>query len=123
MDETRKRDIGKNIRNLREGAGLSQRELADKLGKSAAAISQYESGETTPRVGVIEQLASIFHVRKSDITGWDTRGSLSSTEWHLIELFRECNDDRGLQVVKAAEDAAKLSKIEYAVVKLPKSDR
>lgn len=61
--------IKDNIRKLREEAGLSQEELGDKIGKTRSAISQYESGKIVPRMGVIEDLATFFHVQKSEIIG------------------------------------------------------
>lgn len=57
--------IGANIKNLREQHGMSQNELAAKIGKSRAAISQYEHGNTIPRMGVIEDMARVFGVKKS----------------------------------------------------------
>lgn len=61
--------IGKNIQKLREGADLSQTQLGEKIGKTRSAISQYESGKIVPRMGVIEDLASVFHISKSEIIG------------------------------------------------------
>lgn len=61
--------IKDNIKRLRENAGLSQEELGDKIGKTRSAVSQYESGKIVPRMGVIEDLAAIFHVQKSEILG------------------------------------------------------
>lgn len=62
-------EIAKNIKTLREQAGFSQEQLGEKLGKTRSAISQYESGAIIPRMGVIEDIASIFNVRKSEILG------------------------------------------------------
>lgn len=61
--------INDNIKALREHAGISQEELGKKIGKTRSAISQYESGKIIPRMGVIEQLASVFGVQKIDILG------------------------------------------------------
>ena len=61
--------IGENIKRLREEAGMSQEQLAEKLEKTRSAISQYESGKIVPRMGVIEDLATIFDVSKSVIIG------------------------------------------------------
>lgn len=61
--------IKDNIKELRERAGYSQEELGIKLGKTRSAVSQYESGKIIPRMGVIEELASIFGVSKSEIIG------------------------------------------------------
>lgn len=61
--------IKDNIKRLREQSGLSQEELGVKIGKTRSAVSQYESGKIVPRMGVIEDLAVIFQVQKSDILG------------------------------------------------------
>ncbi|WP_303202521.1 LexA family protein [Raoultibacter timonensis] len=61
--------ISNNIKRLREKADMSQEELGAKLGKTRSAISQYESGKIIPRMGVIEDLATLFRVQKSEIIG------------------------------------------------------
>lgn len=58
-----------NIRRLRLDAGMSQDQLGERLGKTRSAISQYESGKIVPRMGVIEDMASIFNVPKAEIIG------------------------------------------------------
>jgi transcriptional regulator with XRE-family HTH domain len=45
--------IGERLREERTRAGLSQRELARRLGLSASMISQLESGMTKPSVGTL----------------------------------------------------------------------
>ena len=62
-------EIKDNIRRLRLEANLSQEALGKKLGKTRAAVSQYESGKTIPRMGVIEELSKIFGVKKTEILG------------------------------------------------------
>lgn len=53
--------IGKRIREAREAAKLSQRELAEKLGyESATAISYIESGERKVSVVDLEKIATIL---------------------------------------------------------------
>lgn len=85
--------IGANIKNLREQHGMSQNELAAKIGKSRAAISQYEHDNTIPRMGVIEDMARVFGVKKSAIienrTEYAFINLASDDERELIELFRQ----------------------------------
>ena len=50
-------DAGALIREVREIAGLSQRELADRLDSAQSVISRWERGGDTPRV---DTLARIF---------------------------------------------------------------
>ncbi|MBQ6118631.1 MAG: helix-turn-helix transcriptional regulator, partial [Clostridia bacterium] len=40
--------IGGYIQHLRKTAGLTQKELADRLGISFQAVSKWENGETLP---------------------------------------------------------------------------
>ncbi len=49
--------IGTTIRLFRERQGLSQRALAEAAGISAAALSQLESGQSSPSVATLEKLA------------------------------------------------------------------
>src|SRR5262245_65773287 len=46
-------DIGSRLREERERARLSQRELARRLGVSASLISQIESGQSKPSVSTL----------------------------------------------------------------------
>ena len=85
--------IGENIKKLREQHGMSQSELAAKIGKSRTAVWQYERGETVPRMGAIEDIAHVFGVKKSAII--DNRAEygivslMSDNEHELIELYRQ----------------------------------
>ena len=88
--------IGENIKNLREKNGWSQADLAAKIGKTRSAISQYEHNDTTPRMGVIEDLARVFGVKKRDIIEQSItyaivslENDLSNDEIELIKLFRQ----------------------------------
>lgn len=54
------RDVGKNIRDLRERAKLTQDELAERLCTTRQTVSNYERGKTRPDVEQILRLAAIF---------------------------------------------------------------
>lgn len=58
---------GNNIRRLREAAGLTQRELAGKMGVAHTTIVSWEKNRTEPKMGAVEQMATIFGCKKSDI--------------------------------------------------------
>lgn len=60
-------DIGKNIRRLRKQRGMSQEELARELDVSRAAVTQWETGRSKPRMGTIERLSAFFGVSKAEI--------------------------------------------------------
>lgn len=54
--------IGDRLREERLGAGLSQRELARRLGLSASMISQLESGMSKPSVGTLYAIVTELNV-------------------------------------------------------------
>ena len=86
--------IGTNIKRFRLRSGLSQEQLAERVGKTRSAISQYESGKIVPRMGVIEDLASVFLVDKMELleTG-EKSSSLTEDEQELLFIYRQVDPD------------------------------
>ena len=63
--------IGHRLREERVKAGISQRELARRLGLSASLISQLENGQSRPSVGTLYRIVtelgvSLHHVIRGD---------------------------------------------------------
>ena len=59
-------NISKNIKAIREHAGLSQSEFANMLDVSDKAVSTWENGRREPRMGVIQKIAGAFDLQISD---------------------------------------------------------
>jgi transcriptional regulator with XRE-family HTH domain len=55
------KNIGKMIQKAREDAGLSQEELASRLGCTQAALSNYELGKRRLYLANIEQIAKVLN--------------------------------------------------------------
>jgi transcriptional regulator with XRE-family HTH domain len=53
-------DVGNRLRELRLGAGLSQRGLARKAGVSNATISMIESNQVSPSISALKQILAGF---------------------------------------------------------------
>ncbi len=53
--------IGEHIRVARKTAGLTQKELAEKLGVSVSMIAQYETGARNPKPGTIEKIGNALN--------------------------------------------------------------
>lgn len=51
-------EFARNIRFFREKTGISQGELARRIGVTQSAISQYENGDATPKLAIAAKLAS-----------------------------------------------------------------
>ena len=54
--------IAKNITALRQGAKLTQIELAERLNYSDKAVSKWERGESLPDITVLKTIADMFQV-------------------------------------------------------------
>ena len=57
----------RTIRELREAAGLTQLEVAFRLGVTPQTVSFWERGTREPRGRHLQQLAALFGVTASDI--------------------------------------------------------
>lgn len=54
--------IGNRIQESRKKKGMTQKELADKIGCAEITIRQYESGKRQPRLNQISQIADALNV-------------------------------------------------------------
>ena len=61
--------IGKTIKELRKNRGLTQEELAEKIGVTAQAISKWENESGMPDLSQIVPLAHVFGVSTDTILG------------------------------------------------------
>ena len=60
--------FGQKLRVLREEKGLSQAELAEKIGVSSKTIARYESGESNPRYPKIyDDIAEALKIDKLEL--------------------------------------------------------
>ena len=61
-------DFGNKIMKLRKQHGMSQEELAEKLGVARQTISKWELGETSPDLKQAKDLSRIFNVSLDELT-------------------------------------------------------
>ena len=66
--------IGLNIKKYREEKGLTQTELADKLGKTLRTVQKYENGEILPSINNVYEIAKALEVFSNDIIGGAAKG-------------------------------------------------
>lgn len=62
-------DIGLNIKRYRKEKGLTQEELASKIGKSTITIRKYESGDILPSFYNVTKIAAVLGISSTDIIG------------------------------------------------------
>lgn len=61
--------VAKNLRRLRRERGMTQEEVADRLGVSFQSVSKWERGESEPSLSMLPELACLFDVSTDEIYG------------------------------------------------------
>lgn len=104
-------EFSKRFKKLREDAGLTQAEVAEKLDITGRAIGAWEAGRSKPRLDKMKQLADLFGVPVSELLGerpvvgtsayvpMRTLGSV-----HMGEMGDEPNPDRLVEVPRHVLD-------------------
>ena len=64
-------NLGNNLFNARKKSGLSQEEVAAKLGVSRQTISKWELGETIPDIYQSKRLAILYHLSLDELIEFD----------------------------------------------------
>ncbi|MGM0806478.1 MAG: helix-turn-helix domain-containing protein [Bacillota bacterium] len=61
--------LGERLSNLRKNKGLSQYELADRLGFSRGKLANYEQGSRQPDYDTLQKIADYFEVSTDYLLG------------------------------------------------------
>ena len=61
--------LGKRIADARHDLGLTQRELAEKVGVTAQAVSKWERGSSCPDISILDEVANTLNVSVSSLLG------------------------------------------------------
>ena len=75
--------IGTYIQHLRKAAGMTQKELAEKLNISFQAVSKWENGDTLPDTGILLDLCDVLNTTADKLLNG---GSLAAGERRLMKL-------------------------------------
>jgi len=62
-------DFGKKLKELRQAAGLTQKQLAERLWLSKATVSYYEQSIRYPSPEILIKLSKVFHVSTDYLLG------------------------------------------------------
>lgn len=63
--------IAHNILKLRKAAGLTQEQVAERIGVARQTMAKWENGESAPDIGSCNRLAELFDVSLDDLVNYD----------------------------------------------------
>lgn len=92
------------VKHFRLQKNLTMEELAKKLGKAKSSISKWESGERSPKIYEIEEIAEFFGVEPNVMMfGFNNVKSTSTTKQILDSVFSKLDEPRQDKVVAYAK--------------------
>ena len=99
--------IGQRIRRIRKARGLSQEELAEKIGISTTHMSHIETGNTKLSLPVFVDLADALEVRADELLHDSTSADRSVSVDAILHLLDSCTT----REIKILEDILRAAKI------------
>lgn len=90
-------NLGKRIKEFRKIRGLTQKQLAEKLGVTTITIQNYENNRREPNIETIGKIANILNTTASELFGfevYDIEGnSVNSIETPLNRVNNNFEED------------------------------
>ena len=59
--------VGKNIKRFRESANMTQEAMAENLGVTRQAVSNWETGRTQPDIDMLHKISALFNTDINEI--------------------------------------------------------
>ena len=108
--------IGSTIKRLRREQNITQEQLAEYLGITSRAISQWECDRTAPDVSQIPALCHIFDVSSDVLLGIDIEKSNEEIRRYLIEARDLGNQGKGTERTALLREANKKFPRDYKIM-------
>lgn len=111
-------NLGQKIKAARKAAGLTQRDLANKLGKSFSTIQKYENGLVEPPISAVPDIAKAIGLSPIELMEtaipWpgDLQAAADARERReiLINAYDRLNTAGQEEAVKRVEELAEIPK-------------
>ena len=93
--------LGKRISDLLNQNGLTQRELAEKVGVTEVSMSRYIKGERTPKGPIIANISKALHTTTDYLLGQETMEDDAELEYYRTQRAIARNAKKWTQKQKA----------------------
>jgi len=108
------RDMAQRLRDQRRERGLTQAELADRVGVSRSAVAQWETGRTGQLGSNLSRIAAALETGVEYLMfGNDKRApaqTLQGDELALLRLYRDCEPEDRQILLRTARRLARQAK-------------
>lgn len=109
--------MSKRFREFRENEGLTQKQLAELIGKSHVTIQSYERGTSFPNADTVWRMCEVYNTDPNDLLGWyidhpldrPAAARLDSEHEALLTNYDRCTPERRDILMRQAMDGAYIS--------------
>ncbi len=105
---------GQRIKAARKAAGMTQKELGEKLGLSFQSIAQWENDLRNPKYDTLQRIAAALAVHPGELMGLKDYGD---NIWGPPDISQEELDEIRLRVLRIKEDRKELEPLQAKIVK------
>lgn len=85
--------FNENLKQARQQKGLSQKDVAERIGVAKSTYSLYESGNREPNVQTIKRIADVLGVSADELLGIDTDNATLAAHFDGEEYTKEELDE------------------------------
>ena len=96
--EELKRIFSRNLKNVMDSCGKTQKDIVDDLNFRQATVSDWLNGKKYPRMDKVEMLAKYFNVPITALIQKSNGIVLTAAEQQLVEKYRQLDDDGRAEV-------------------------
>ncbi len=83
-----KEEIGFILKELRTSCGMTQKEVAKKIGRTQQIVGHWETGYAQPDANTLFTLCNIYGVTVDDAFGFQQKDSLSKEDYERIRKYK-----------------------------------
>lgn len=87
-----KEEIGLVLKELRVSCKMTQKEVAEKIGRTQQIVGHWETGYAQPDANTLFTLCSIYGVTVDDAFGFQRRDSISKEDYERIRKYKLISD-------------------------------
>ena len=98
--------FGKNIRELRQERGLTQAELARKIGVTQGSVYFWEKEINEPTAGCLIKMADVFGVSIDEILSYECKTGIEFTDRsvEMLKLFKKLSKKQQQLLLTTAKE-------------------
>ena len=108
--DTRPAEIGKSLQSKRKRRGLTQRELAEKIGLTREAVASYEAGRSQLMVTTLLDIAAVLRITVNQILGLErtiTETTVTRRWAKRMDIVESLPDSVKKHILRTLDDVIK----------------